>query len=1224
MSDNSQSNVDPFGQIADEFVQAYRQGKRPSVEEFALRYPAHADEIRDLLPALLLMEKARSEDAPGQGTPVVPRLDVTTDHTPVGEPVVPGVDVTTDHAPAGGTPVTPGLDETGDELARGPAGDSGFDEDIAHALPALAEAGYDVLTELGRGGMGVVFKARQRDLNRLVAIKMVLAGEHIPASARARFQTEAQAVAQLHHSGIIQIYDYGQANGMPYFALELAEGGSLKDRLDGSPQLPHDSARTLLQLARGVQAAHDVGIVHRDLKPGNVLLGANGELKIGDFGLAKRLEAEDGHTISGQIVGTPMYMAPEQARGDNTQVGPLADVYALGVILYEMLCGRCPFRGTSPMRTIQLVLDGDLVPPRRLQPGIPRDLETICLKALARETNRRYASAADLADDLERFLQGNPILARRTPVWERAYKWARKRPTTVAWATVSMLALVALLGAGVWYWRQQNLESTAAEKNGQQFTFDGEGKINRGQWNDAKVDFSNARQIVANRPELSELQNRIQANLQRVKEEEERAAQEAKRAREAAAAKSRDETFLKGRNDAIYHAEESADLKPDTGRNTALAKSQATESADLKLAVRKTALAKSHEALALYAVADTGTDKGQGTDIAMNYRIVNPLPESLSDQERATIRSGCYELLVFRAGTLAEKVDKVESVENLRMALAALDSAERLRGRATRAIRVRRSDYLERLGEHVRADREKELSDAQKPEDALDYFLVGVDTKSKENLPKALLDFGETLRRDPNHFWAQYLSAICHLRLGQYEQAIAALYPCIAQRPKLASLYINRGIANAGLAMAAEQKSQTETARTLWDHAADDYNKALQLLETGTLDKEAQALAKYELLINRGFLTLKRATTSSDLQKAAADFQQAKTLRPAPWNSYVNLAHIYRTTQKWDQAIKEIREAIEHNPSVAVLYRERALLQLARAGTPSKKGTLNTAVLDDLASAIKHETNPSLRAGDQVQRARLFYLAGKFDQSVRESDLALALSSDQLDAQLWRTRSLLQLEKYDELLKSVQAYLKSGGKPHVDLYEASGLVQAKHHQYQSAIDSYTLGLRLKDTPTLHTHRGMAYLAERAYGLAFDDFDRAIKGFARDTSNPTQAPTLQASALVGRALARVVLKGEYRQAAEDADRALELDGKDYRTVYKAAVVYALAWEAATAAELRQQERVNTGLSYRQKGLTLLSQAMKRLPPGLSADQFWQDTIINEKALSRLLATSGFRR
>jgi predicted Ser/Thr protein kinase len=345
-------------------------------------------------------------------------------------------------------------------------------EDSPSAASLRAVAGYEVLGELGRGAAGVVYKARQVALNRVVALKMILAGAHAGAEERARFRAEAEAVAQLQHPNIVQVYDVGECDGLPFFSLEFVEGGSLERKLNRTAQRPAEAAALVETLARAMHVAHRQGIVHRDLKPANILLTPDGLPKIADFGLAKRLEDDTNQTQSGCVMGTPGFMAPEQAGGRNQDVGPAADIYALGAVLYDALTGRPPFKGATVLQTLAQVLHDEPLPPSRLQPGIPRDLETICLKCLQKQARNRYASAQELAEDLRRFLDGEPILARPMGRPERAWRWCRRNPVAAS------LLLTVTLGsaAGMWYLSrlsQRLVRLTALEGAAQQTeTFD--------------------------------------------------------------------------------------------------------------------------------------------------------------------------------------------------------------------------------------------------------------------------------------------------------------------------------------------------------------------------------------------------------------------------------------------------------------------------------------------------------------------------------------------------------------------------------------------------------------------------------------------------------------------------------------------------------------------------------------------------------------------------------
>jgi serine/threonine-protein kinase len=315
-------------------------------------------------------------------------------------------------------------------------------------------AGYDILGVAGRGAMGVVYKARQRGLNRIVALKMILAGPHADQQELMRFRREAEAVAGLQHSNIVQIYEVGDENGSPFFSYEFVDGVTLDKKIAGTPQPAAEAARLALTLAQAMDYAHRQGIIHRDLKPANILLTTDGTPKIGDFGLAKRLAEDSGQTRTGTILGTPSYMAPEQAAGRAGEVGPLSDVYSLGAVLYDLLTGRAPFRAASVLDTLEQVRTRDPVAPAQLEPGVPRDLETICLKCLQKEPARRYSNAAALAEDLRRFLSGEPISARPVSRAERLWRWCKRNPRVALLSgTVAALVVIWALTSSALAWR---------------------------------------------------------------------------------------------------------------------------------------------------------------------------------------------------------------------------------------------------------------------------------------------------------------------------------------------------------------------------------------------------------------------------------------------------------------------------------------------------------------------------------------------------------------------------------------------------------------------------------------------------------------------------------------------------------------------------------------------------------------------------------------------------
>jgi serine/threonine protein kinase len=425
--------------ICDRFEAACRKartgGARPQIEDFLPTAPE--SERLAVLPELIVLEihhrRQRGEQpAAGDYQSRFPTLDAKW----LVNAVAAG------RAMEVGSPFAAAPEATGPYVPA-PAGPSS--EPSGTLDPALGRARtfgtYELLTVIGRGGMGIVYKARQRGLKRVVALKMILSGAEAGPQELARFRLEAEALGDVPHPNIVQIFEVGEYEGWPFIALEYVEGGSLARELDGTPWPARRAATLVETLARAMHSAHEAGLVHRDLKPANVLLKADGTPKITDFGLVKRLDDQPGLTASDVVMGTPSYMAPEQAKGLAKKVGPPADIYALGATLYQLLTGRPPFKGETPLDTIREILSEDPVPPRQLNARVSRDLEAICLKCLEKEPGRRYPSAQSLADDLRRFLAGESVRARPVRVWDAAVKWSRRNPV------LAIVTVTAILGS---------------------------------------------------------------------------------------------------------------------------------------------------------------------------------------------------------------------------------------------------------------------------------------------------------------------------------------------------------------------------------------------------------------------------------------------------------------------------------------------------------------------------------------------------------------------------------------------------------------------------------------------------------------------------------------------------------------------------------------------------------------------------------------------------------
>ena len=389
-NENSDTQSERLRTLIAEYRQAEINGSPPDRADFIRSHPELADSLREFFDDLDAKQQAID----------TPTIDSGTASTPY------------ETAPQD----TPTLD--GD--ARAATGE------VANRARYFGD--YELLEEIARGGMGVVFKARQRKLNRIVALKMILSGQFAGSKDVQRFRTEAESAAQLDHPGIVPVFEIGEQDGQHYFSMGYIEGESLADQVAKSPLTPQRAASLLSRISEAMAYAHNRGVIHRDLKPANVLIDATGQPKVTDFGLAKKTEANSDLTGTGQILGTPAFMPPEQASGKVDEVGPLADVYSMGAILYCLLTGRPPFQAANPMDTLRQVLDKDPIPVRQLVPSVPRDLGTICSKCLSKDPAKRYESMNALSDDLDRFLNDQPIQARPAGIVERASKWASKQP----------------------------------------------------------------------------------------------------------------------------------------------------------------------------------------------------------------------------------------------------------------------------------------------------------------------------------------------------------------------------------------------------------------------------------------------------------------------------------------------------------------------------------------------------------------------------------------------------------------------------------------------------------------------------------------------------------------------------------------------------------------------------------------------------------------------------
>ena len=1139
------SQVQRNDRVCDQFEAAWKAGPRPRFEDFLVE--VSLAQRLDLLRELLIVDldyRRRLGECPTldeyQAEYPALQLDRFADlfaETSQSMPSAPA-DETVDHNPA--QDLHPQA-----ALAAGPS------DAQTRQWPSVR--GYEIQSELGRGGMAVVYKACQLSLRREVALKMMLPGSG-GEEELSRFRAEAEAVAQLQHANIVQVYEVGQSNGQPYFSLELVDGGSLEDKFRAAPQTPQEVAGIVETLARAVHVAHTKGIIHRDLKPSNVLVSGDGTLKVADFGLAKRLDNGSDQTRTGTVMGTPSFMAPEQAVGDIATMGPRVNVYALGAILYAGVTGRPPFRGATVWETIEQVRKQEPVSPRQLQPRLPRDLETLCLKCLQKEPDRRYATALELAADLRRFLDGRPVHARPVPAWQRALRWARRQPVLAALIVAVVLAAAGGTTGAVFYGLYNAQHARVLQQ-----------QIDRGR----RIDdlWSQGRQAEA----LGKLAQAKECYVQAL------AALQADNA-------APDETYRQIAEDRERVAQILRQKDDEQQRLVAI--QQWTEKLKSFDAHREEILGHAVNVRDQEAATNAKQIRQEGPkafsaiglpDPQSPEKVVASLIEhrSLLPEEFKGLAAKIVQVLVFWAEAEAADEGAGNRQASLLKALKLLDTAKAVSEAAdiplSRSFFNRRADLLAKTGDTAAAKQEYDRTVSVNGDTAFDDFHEALELYRQGSFAAATLSCEKGLRLDPQDFWTEYLQSLCFVKQRRLLEAKVALRNCLSRRPKFFYASLLRATAEG-------QLGETPSAEA-------DFNQAL----TGAPD----AFARWLVLNTRGVMWI----GAKQWSKAIDDLNQAVREQPDAPEAYINLAKAYDGAKQMAPARTALDRAIKLRPKDAALYHTRATLEVDQSDLPGARRDFEQAI----AYAVRGKDDLYL-ASDCVQLGRLHLEAGEYMEALARLNAAIDVQPDYSAAHIQRAKTLLALERYSDAGAALDQYFRVEKKPKAEAYLARGLIHVQNHDNALAIEAFNRSLMIAVDKEAYLSRGWAYLQLDSPRPALADFEAAIR------IDPAYA-----DALCGRGHAQVYL-GHIDDGVADVAKALALGEQKPALLFSAACLYAHA-AALTRKEARTLKAVEVAVSYEEKTCQLL-EARLRQEPEKQRTTFWEKNVRNERDLIRL--------